>query len=53
MRMLWWIPITVLGVGAGLLMRRRRRRANDVGLTTDPVSSEWLAEARGRDEHHW
>jgi cytochrome c-type biogenesis protein CcmH/NrfF len=53
MRMLWWIPITVLAVGAGLLMRRRRRRADDTALTTDPVSSEWLAEARGRDEHHW
>jgi cytochrome c-type biogenesis protein CcmH/NrfF len=53
MRMLWWIPITVLAVGAGLLIRLRRRRADDVSLTTEPVSSDWLAQARSRDEHHW
>jgi cytochrome c-type biogenesis protein CcmH/NrfF len=53
MALLWLIPIGVLAVGAGLLVRRRRRRLDDVSLTTDPVSSEWLAEARGREEHPW
>ena len=53
MRMLWWIPIAVVAVGAGLLARMRRRRHDDVSLTSEPVSSDWLARARGRDDHHW
>jgi hypothetical protein len=52
MRALWWIPIAVLAAGAGFFIRIRRRR-NDVMLTNDPVSSDWLARARGRDEQQW
>jgi cytochrome c-type biogenesis protein CcmH/NrfF len=53
MRLLWWIPIAVLAAGAGLLVRMRRRRNNDVTPTTEPVSSDWLARARGREEQRW
>jgi len=53
MRLYWWIPIAVLAAGAGLLLRARRRRGDDVTVTADPVSSEWLAQARGREEHRW
>jgi hypothetical protein len=53
MRLLWWIPIGVVAAAAGLFALARRRRADDVTPTTDPVSADWLAQARGRDEHRW
>jgi len=53
MRIIWWIPIAVLAAGAGLLVRMRRRRHDDVALTSEPVSTDWLARARGREEQHW
>ena len=53
MRILWWIPLTVLAVGAGVLVRVRRRSRSHVMPTTDAVSGDWLAHARGRDEQEW
>lgn len=52
MRILWFIPVTLLAVGASAFFRRRWRD-RDVPLTTDPVSGEWLAQARGRDDDRW
>jgi len=53
MRLLWWIPIAAVFAGAGLLFRARKRRQEGIDVTSEPVSSEWLAQARGRDEHQW
>jgi cytochrome c-type biogenesis protein CcmH/NrfF len=53
MRILWWIPITIVALGAGVFLRGRRRREVDVALTTGPVSADWLAHARGHDEQEW
>jgi len=53
MRFLWLIPIALAATAAGLFVRARRRREEDVALTNEPVSSEWLAQARSRDEHPW
>ena len=53
MRTLWWIPISLLAVGAGFLLRGRRRRSLDIALTTGPVSADWLAQARGHEEQEW
>ena len=53
MRMLWWIPISLLALGASALLRTRRRRRFDAELTTDPVSADWRAHARGREEQEW
>jgi cytochrome c-type biogenesis protein CcmH/NrfF len=53
MRLLWWIPITVLAAAAGLYALARRRRDDGVTLTADPVSADWLAQARGRDDQRW
>jgi hypothetical protein len=53
MRMLWWIPLTLVAVSAGVFLRTRRRRQVDIGLTTGPVSADWLAQARGREEQEW
>ena len=53
MRFIWLIPIAALIAGAGVFLRSRRRRSEDVALTTEPVSGEWLAQARGRDDHRW
>jgi hypothetical protein len=51
MRILWALPLVLL-VGAGLLARFRRRDA-DRELTTEPLSGQWLAEARSREDHPW
>jgi cytochrome c-type biogenesis protein CcmH/NrfF len=53
MRLLWWIPVAVVAAAAGLLALARRRRDDEVTLTNDPVSADWLARARGRDDHPW
>jgi hypothetical protein len=54
MRLLLLIPITVLAAAAGLYALARRRRGDeDVTVSSDPVSADWLAQARGRDDHHW
>jgi cytochrome c-type biogenesis protein CcmH/NrfF len=50
--MFWLIPITLVILGAGAFMRARRRD-NTRGLTSEPVSGQWLAEARGREDQHW
>jgi cytochrome c-type biogenesis protein CcmH/NrfF len=50
---MWLIPISVLVVGAGALVRARRRHRNRASFPQDPVSGQWLAEARSREEHRW
>ena len=52
MRMLWAIPLILLA-GAGLIARFRRRSDSDRALTSEPVSGQWLAEARSREDHPW
>ena len=52
--MLWLIPITILVVGTGVIVRAARRRGSaEKSLTTEPVSGQWLAEIRGRDDQYW
>jgi hypothetical protein len=53
MRIVWLIPLTVFVLGAGAYYRARRRGSNATPLTSEPVSGQWLAEARGREEQHW
>jgi cytochrome c-type biogenesis protein CcmH/NrfF len=50
--MAWLIPVTLLVVGTGWLVKSRRRRA-DHGLSAEPVSGDWLAQARSRGDHQW
>ena len=52
MRILWALPLVFL-VGAGLVARLRRRSEADRLLTSEPVSGQWLAEARSREDHSW
>ncbi len=53
MRIIWLLPLTILALGAGFIMRARRRSGNARLLSSEPVSGEWLAEARSREEHPW
>ena len=53
MRMIWFVPLTILALAASILMRARRKASEGRLLTSDPVSSEWLAQARSREEHPW
>jgi hypothetical protein len=53
MRFLWLIPLTIFALGAGAFYRARRRADNPTPLSSEPVSGEWLARARGREEHRW
>jgi len=52
MRTLWLIPLALVAYAARAVFNRARR-SRDIALTTEPVSSDWLAQARSRDEHHW
>ena len=52
MRVLWALPLVLLA-GAGLLAVLRRRSDSDRVLTSEPVSGQWLAEARSREDHPW
>ena len=52
MRILWAVPLIIL-VGAGLIARLRRRTDSDRLLTSEPVSGQWLAEARSREDQPW
>jgi cytochrome c-type biogenesis protein CcmH/NrfF len=53
MRLVWLIPLTVFVLGAGVLFRARRRAGDSTSLTSEPVSGQWLAEARSREEQPW
>ena len=50
--MVWLIPVAVLAFGAMRLVSRLRR-GGDPKLPTEPLSGQWLAEARSREEHPW
>ena len=50
--MVWLIPLSLVILGAGAFMRARRR-ATHRSLTHEPVSGQWLAEARGREDQNW
>ena len=52
MRILWFIPVTLFALGAGAFLRHRWRN-REVALSSEPVSGEWLAQARSREEHRW
>jgi cytochrome c-type biogenesis protein CcmH/NrfF len=50
--MVWLIPIAIVVLSAGAFVRARRRSSRN-HLTHEPVSGQWLAEARGREEQPW
>lgn len=50
---LWALTAGVVACVAGIAaLRARWKRANS-DYSTEPVSTEWLAQARGREEHGW
>jgi cytochrome c-type biogenesis protein CcmH/NrfF len=53
MPIVWWIPLSIVVIGAGVFVRARRRSRSHVSFPQEPVSGQWLAEARSREEHHW
>lgn len=53
MRLVWLIPMAIFVLGAGIALRVRHRANHPRPLTTEPLSNQWLAEARSREEHHW
>jgi cytochrome c-type biogenesis protein CcmH/NrfF len=50
--MVWLVPIAVLVIGAGA-WARAWRRGDERRLTSEPVSGQWLADARSREEDTW
>lgn len=46
-----WILAAGLLTASAVGMAFRRRRAHNADVKLDTISSDWLAEARGRDEH--
>jgi hypothetical protein len=52
MRTLWLVSAGML-VAAGVFLRMRQRHRRSTAISQDAVSGEWLAQARGREEHQW
>jgi hypothetical protein len=52
MRIVWLIPVTILIIGASAFLRSRRNRGT-ASFSQEPVSGQWLAEARTREEQPW
>jgi cytochrome c-type biogenesis protein CcmH/NrfF len=50
MALVWFIPFGILVLGAGAFLRARRRANRARSFTHEPVSGEWLAQARSREE---
>jgi hypothetical protein len=50
---LWVLSAGILVCVAGMAALRVRRKRARSDYNTEPVSSEWLAQARGREEHGW
>jgi hypothetical protein len=50
---LWVLSAVVLAciVGLAVLRARRKRAAGEFG--SEPLSTEWLSQARSREEHGW
>jgi cytochrome c-type biogenesis protein CcmH/NrfF len=46
----WLIPFAIVVVGVGVFARARRR-SHDHGVVSEPVSGDWLAHARSREDH--
>ena len=53
MRTLWWVPVAVAVIGAGAWFRSRRKRREQTVVAGTPVSEQWLAQARGKEEPQW
>jgi len=52
--MVWLIPLAVLVIGVGVgVFARSRRRGDEQGVLSEPVSGDWLAQARSRGDHNW
>ena len=52
MRILWLVTAGML-VAAGVFVRVRHKHRRSISISSEAVSGEWLAQARGRDEHQW
>jgi hypothetical protein len=52
MRTLWLIPVALVALAASAFLSRARRH-KDITLSNEPVSSDWLAQARAKDDHPW
>jgi LPXTG-motif cell wall-anchored protein len=49
----WYLAAGLAVLAASGLLVRLRRRSRNSDFTTEPVSGEWLANARSHEEHHW
>ena len=49
----WYLAAGVAALAASGLLIRLRQRGRKSDFTTEPLSGEWLANARAHEEHHW
>jgi len=51
---LWALAAGILACAAGVAaLRARRHKRFETEYSTEPVSTEWLAQARSHEEHGW
>ena len=47
-----WVVAGAVACVAAIVAAWRKRRSGETGINTEPVSGQWLAEARARNEEH-
>ncbi|HSL20080.1 MAG TPA: hypothetical protein VK886_01000 [Vicinamibacterales bacterium] len=51
---IWVVAAGAVACAAALVVLRvRRRRARETEFTTEPLSGQWLAEARTHEDQPW
>ncbi|HEX9367997.1 MAG TPA: hypothetical protein VF921_15305 [Vicinamibacterales bacterium] len=53
MRLVWLVPFSLVVLGAGIFLRARSRASRTRSFTHEPVSGQWLAQARSREDPPW
>jgi hypothetical protein len=49
--LVWAGGLLAVAVAGAVVRLSRQQSSNDI--TTEQLSGDWLAEARGREEHQW
>jgi LPXTG-motif cell wall-anchored protein len=50
---MWFLAVGLAVLAASGLLARIRRRNRQSDFTTEPLSGEWLANARVHEDHNW
>lgn len=53
LKLLLWAGGLLALAAAGAAARLAKTRSSSAQITTEQLSGDWLAQARGKEEHQW